>query len=444
LIERSNVVSKFADMTRALALASLIVALSGCGRTAMPSNPMEQIRTSLPTYEPLSRKMAIVFMVRDESIVSQQSTGVVQIWKIDVDATVGWPLIELPIRYPVSALPPQESAILEHNLCSVEQDHCSIEDVHLSYGLGDLRLSPNRLLLAWADGASWCPNTECYGFQRLVTWDMTRGESRTLLEIPNHIDLRATQQIGEIVWSPDNGQIGFIQTSNNKGWSRVRVIDVATKQVRDIAEGRAPLTWAPDGERLAFISYSWGDVKVTSRDGTDLVTFDGSWERVEDIDWSPDGSKMAITAVESYRQIARHSLFIADLATGDIAQVEILADELLDYTQPHWAPDGRLIGVNIRRRGEKGVSGLVIFDSEDETVKACLNVERYHPEWSWSDTGDAALVRLGSPNPAIPPAIPQRIGVFYWANDVLEQVSLPADVELGLDRWQLYLGEPAW
>ena len=443
-IERDSDVSKFIDM-RGVLLVPLIVVLSSCSCVATLSYPMEPVRTSpLPTYAPLNQKTPIFFMVRNESIVDQQSTGVVQIWQTSVDATVSRLLIELPIRYPVSALPPQESAILEYNLDLVERNHCFTEEIHPSYGLGNLRLSPNKLLLAWTDGASWCPNTECYGFQRLITWDVTRGENQTLLEIPNHIDLRATQQIGSIAWSPDSRQIGFIQASNNSGWSRVRVIDIATNQVRDIAEGRAPLVWSPDGERLAFISYSWGSVKVTSRDGADLATFDGDWERVEGVDWSPDGSKMVITAAISNRQTGGHSLFIADLATGDISKVEILAGELLDYTQPHWSPDGRLIGVNTRRNGEGFVSGLVIFDPEDQTIRANLTVERHFPEWSWSNAGSAILVRLGSSTSALPPFTPQGIGIFYWTTGRLEQVSLPAYVEAGLDNWQLYLGDAVW
>jgi hypothetical protein len=234
--------------------------------------------------------------------VRNQPEGVVQVWETSIDGTIGWPLIELPIRYPAVALPAQELAILEHDLCSTEQDHCPVEDVHLVYGLSDLRLSPNKQLLAWGDGASWCPNTRCL----------------------------------------------------------------------------------------------------------------------------------------------RHGLFVVDLATGDIAEVEVPANELLDYTQPHWSPDGRLIGVNTRRNGEGFVSGLAIFDPKDQTLRANLTVERHFPEWSWSNTGGVILVRLGSSTSALPPFTPQRIGIFHWMKGTLEQVSLPAHVEAGLDNWQLYLGEAVW
>ena len=165
---------KFAETVRSTVLAILAVVFTGCSHTITPLQQAEQSHVpTMPTHELLSPETSIFFMVRDESMVRNQPEGVVQIWETTVDGTVGWPLIELPIRYPVTALPPQELAILEHNLCSAAQERRPVEDIYLAYGLGDLRLSPDKQVLAWGDGASWCPNTRCYGFQRLVIWNVT-------------------------------------------------------------------------------------------------------------------------------------------------------------------------------------------------------------------------------------------------------------------------------
>lgn len=418
--------------------AILVLVATRCGHTdTTPRQTEHDFVTSTPTYEPLAPGTPIFFAVRAEDTV--------QVWKTSVDGTTQDILLELPIRYPVSTLPAQELAILRQNHCPAEQNGCFVEDLYLDYGMGSLRLSPDKQLLAWGDGASWCPNTGCYGFQRLVLWDMVRANSQTLLEIPSHIDLRTAQGIGQIAWSPDGGRIGFVQSSKGRGWSRVYVVDIETGQIREIGNGDFPLAWAPDGERIAFKSYSPEEhemtVKVVSGDGTTLTTLSSNWNMVNGIDWSPNGSKVAISAVVDYQE-HRFSVFIADSVTGDVAEIEIATDELLSYEQPRWSPDGRVMGANTRPSWYDLVNGLAIFDPQSGTVHANLTLQRANPEWSWFSTGNAILVRLGGDTQ--PHFTPQALGIFYWMKGTLEQVSLSPLLEPGIKKRQLYLGEPIW
>ncbi len=446
----------FKKVGRPAILLMLLMVLTCCTYIVASSQQVQQDRASVtPTYEVLNPTTPIFFIIRDEFVIRDEIVlhdepveynrfeGIVQVWKITVDGVGGWAMVELPIPYPVSALPSQELAILEHKFCPSRQDHCFVDDIHLAYGLNNLRLSPNKQSLAWVDGALWCPSTSCYGFQRLVLWNVTRGESQTLLEIPNHIDLRTAQGIGGISWSPDSNHLGFVQSSNDRGWSRVRVIDTETGHINDIGDGRAPIVWGPDG-RIAFISYSWQDVIVALNNGDIIAEFSNNWDLIEGIDWSSDGSKIAVTAVTDDHQTRRYNLFIIDWATGDIAKIDVLTDESLEYTQPHWSPDGRLLGINTRRSEEETVSGLIVFDPKSGAVEANLAVERYSTEWSWSHTGDAILVQLGANRPVLSPSTSQRIGIFYWTTGTLDQVPLRPDLATGLDEGRLYMKEPVW
>jgi hypothetical protein len=85
----------------------------------------------------------------------------------------------------------------------------------------------------------------------------------------------ATQTISEMTWSPNNKEIGFIHSSQDNGWSWLRVIDIETKQIRDLGDGQGPIAWSPTGEQLAF--FAENKVKVVSKDGVLQATLDGGW-----------------------------------------------------------------------------------------------------------------------------------------------------------------------
>jgi len=432
------------DLVKSAVCLGLLIAVCYGSVTACSQRQIKPDHVfAAPSSAPSDSIPSIYFLLRRESSRQDQSGGTVQIWEVSTDPAISWPLSEFPIRYPISALPAQELAILEHN-SPTDPETDPFDGAYLNYGIGDLELSPDRQMLAWVDGAGWCPNTTCYGFQRILTWDLTNGESRILFELPIHIDLRTTQAIGDIAWSPDGRQIGFVQSSNDKGWSRVRVVDANTGQIDDIGEGRAPLTWAPNGESIALVSYSWDNVHIVSRGGNIRAVLEAGWSRVEGIDWSPDGSRIAIAAAVGSDKSTRQHLFIAYSNTWDIAELNTSPNELLNYSQPHWSPGGEMIGVNTRLSGEGLVSGLMVLDPSKGTVEANLELERYYPDWSWSANGTAVLVQLGSSISALPPHTPQGVGVFYWMEENFEQVLLPSDVEDGLDSWQLYLSEPVW
>ena len=383
------------------------------------------------------------FTVRDDV------DRVVEIWQTSVDARNQWQLHTVPIKYPISTLPAQELAILSHDYCVNPQNSCPDK---LIYGLGNLMLSPNKKMLTWIDGASWCPNTSCYGFEKMMVWDLLKGDVEILLEIPFHIDLETTQTIIASAWAPDSKQIAFVLRSHERGWSLVRVVDIETKQIQDITEGLAPIAWSPDGERMAVTirgstgqNWSWG-VKIVGIDGEILATFMLNGERVTSIDWSPDGSKLALTVLVSQQvndeNTVKSDLLIIDLTTAEIERINLFSDEISNYSEPHWSPNGDLLGVNVTRTGSD--KELIILDTKDWSINSSFSPNLAFDKWSWSNAGDAILVLVGGDLVNITPFPPAQIGIFYLQDNHFEILSLPSQLEERIEDWTAFVGNLTW
>ncbi len=335
-----------------------------------------------------------------------QTEKIVQIWYKSVGAII--PILELPTQYPAIGLPLQELALLNQSYCADKQEACPVEDLMLDFTIGDLKLSPNKQWLAWVEAASWCPYSRCYGLLNLVVWNIKQGDRQVLVELPFHIERYSTNSIDTIVWSPSSKEIAFIQSKRGNTYqSIVQVIDIETGQINNIAEGQGLIVWAPSGEQLAFLAED--KVKITARDGSPHITLDNNWVTVSGIDWSPDGSKLVITGATE--DVWQEEVFIADLITDHITRVNIAQDKSSSFLLPKWSPDGQMIGVQATTREKEIVNNLLIFDPEDETIKANLTINRQQhlrQEWYWSDNGDAILLNLPSG---------KGISLFYWRDN---------------------------
>jgi Tol biopolymer transport system component len=126
---------------------------------------------------------------------------------------------------------------------------------------------------------AWSPDSSVLAFAALaagerdstslVLLDPDGGHGETLVEAPN--------ALGGLDWSPDGRSIAFGETV--EGGAIIRVIDVASRAVRDVtspdaAHGDYFPQWAPDGTRIAFERASGGveHLVVVNRDGSGLVS----------------------------------------------------------------------------------------------------------------------------------------------------------------------------
>jgi dipeptidyl aminopeptidase/acylaminoacyl peptidase len=217
----------------------------------------------------------------------------------------------------------------------------------------------------------------------------------------------------------------------------VKIIDIETKQIVDFTDGNLPIAWSPNGERLAFgfrEAINKMTIRVVLSDGTVETTIDNNWTSLNNLDWSPDGSKLVVTASMEDMEY-QFGVFIIDLTADDIAKVDLALDKPRSFTEAYWSPNGQFIGVTTSPTLVSPIDGLIVFDPENGAIKANLKKGREVEKWFWSSAGNAILVNLSTA---------KRIGIYYWQEDRLEELSPPSFLIEGLENGEVSIRTPVW
>ncbi len=191
-----------------------------------------------------------------------------------------------------------------------------------------------------------------------------------------------------IAWSPDAKRIAFLAQSGTRGQSQVYLMDVASKAVRrltDVKGDLADLRWSPDGRSLAFLFIpnaprTPGPLGPTARDAgvveskvyeqrIAVLELNGGRLRmvsppdlyVYEYDWSPDGTKFAISAAHGNGD---NNWWIAKLysLSASSGQLRPIASPPLQLAQPRWSADGKTIAYIGGIMSDEGSTGGDIFE----------------------------------------------------------------------------------
>jgi Tol biopolymer transport system component len=161
------------------------------------------------------------------------------------------------------------------------------------------------------------------------------------------------------------------------------------------------LTWSPDGQEVAFIRHvphPDGGVRsviaaVPALGGNEreLATGDEPWERriahAQAVDWSPDGTALALTDIEDPG--APPGVFLVSLATGAKRRLTRPPPGLpWGDSSPRFSPDGRAVAFV---RGGMPQSDVFVVSTEGGTARQLTRGSYLTGGLDWTADGDSIV-----------------------------------------------------
>lgn len=159
-------------------------------------------------------------------------------------------------------------------------------------------------------------------------------------------------------WSPDGGQLAYVESPDGGLAGRIMVVDVADGVPRAVtappsgSADRRPV-WSPAGDEIAFVRDAYTaqpSIRLTTPGGDERVLVDES--AGDAVAWSPDGRELVYADGDVYA-VPRDGGARRTIASGPGAQ------------NPQWSPDGRSIaytagsGVYVAQADGDGAPRLV-------------------------------------------------------------------------------------
>jgi len=191
------------------------------------------------------------------------------------------------------------------------------------------------------------------------------------------------------VWSPDGSEIAFESMGTERD-----VINVETGATRKILGGYGLVRWSPDGTRIVFGAFpslysAAAEIFTVNPDGTNRqqLTFDQQLSKSA-VDWSPDGSQLAVTGTSWNAGEPYVGLYIFRADGTGMTRITDTIPEGNDITLA-WSPDGSRIAF-VGDGGYIGASTLRYRSSihtvrPDGSMLTQLSHDGYHdasPSWS--------------------------------------------------------------
>jgi len=156
-------------------------------------------------------------------------------------------------------------------------------------------------------------------------------------------------------WSPDGTKIAFARVEGDDSVS-VYVVGVDGAAPRRLTAGFSP-AWSPDGTRVAVAQDD--GISLVDAHSSAATPLPGVTRPVNDLDWSPDGLKIAYEADVNDNP----TIFIVAI---DGRSGRRLSAAGVSSTSPRWSPDGSRIAF---ARGAPYVAQLYVMNSDGSGVR---------------------------------------------------------------------------
>jgi len=283
-------------------------------------------------------------------------------------------------------------------------------------GLFVLRLDGSEVtFLAEAHGT----NSPLPGMGNEISWS---PDSKQIAFVSSTPDPRAAEASGDpmvitrYLYKPDAGE-GMTRFNDNQRL-HIFVVDVATKQVRQLTQGdfdEHSVDWSPDGKKILF-----GSNREPNQDeffNYDLFTLnvaDGSIQRLTateyneyDAIWSPDGKQIAYRGTRrgiTDRETTMEDTHVWVMNANGGSRREIGA--VIDNRQgaPHWSADSGALYFTVQERGNNVLMRLPVSGGAAQYV-----VKERGGVFSFSVSKDGGLYYTYS-SPSDLPQLYQKTG----------------------------------
>jgi Tol biopolymer transport system component len=265
---------------------------------------------------------------------------------------------------------------------------------------GAKKLTHGRYDSGWA---RWSPDGKRLVFDSNRT-DHTPNDSRHVNDVfvmkPDGTGVKRLTDSkgvsGDAAWSPNGSLIVFeADRGNRKGFSSLYVMHAKGGKLRRLTRPRRPLTdfdarFSPDGTHLLFVrargtsETSPAALFTVRLDGSDLHQLTPYSLRVDDSDWSPDGTRIVFEAYPHGHNRAYGDIFVIGATGGRAVNLTQNPVGEAGSIDPVWSPDGqKILFLDIRRVNDVGRYGLATMkpDGSDRQFLSTKNLEEHKPDW---------------------------------------------------------------
>lgn len=237
-------------------------------------------------------------------------------------------------------------------------------------------------------------------------------------------------EIGDYEWSPDGKKLSLIikdplDTAKNKppkpyiinryrfkqdvsGYqyetrsSHLYLFDVASKKLDTLTRGiynEADIQWSPDGSKIAFVSNQSEDPDrnsnsdiwiIDAKVGAQAKRFTNWLGSDHSPQWSPDGKSIAYlrsTSDENYIMYDQPVLCVADAEGGTVKQLSASLDR--PVSSPRWSEDGKNIAVLVTDDLQRYIAGYEATTGKMQVInrgERSFTSLALHPKKGWLAT----------------------------------------------------------
>jgi Tol biopolymer transport system component len=197
-------------------------------------------------------------------------------------------------------------------------------------------------------------------------------------------------EVSQMSWSPDGSQVLYL-AARGRPFQSVYVTSLVDGKTRQLTQDQAPVsepTWSPDGKRIAFVAPYQGPrrIQVMDANGANrrVVT---AWRAQDEISprFSPDGRRIGFLA--ALEQDTPPRLSVVDLDSGKTRMVSDYKGRGTE-SPPAWSPDGSKLLISATRSQQ---AQLVAVAADGSGSVDLTKGDARHTDGQWSPDGRQVL-----------------------------------------------------